>query len=149
MKSNKYIKKKKASTLIEAVVSIFIVLIMINIVVKIVGQNIKSLKVRLEVEEAERIVYCIMQEVKYNMDFEEAILFYNNNNFKYKLYDDLLSDLKKNKLNFITKGNDIIVDINEPMDNDKLKMNIKLYNNNNELISEREFIKYKWMDYYE
>ncbi|MDU3722969.1 MAG: hypothetical protein E7G24_07135, partial [Clostridium celatum] len=88
-----------------------------------------------------------MQEIKYNISFNDVKELYNNELLKYKNYNELLSDLRSSSLNYIDIGEDIIVDIEEF--NDSLNILISLYDANSNLVVEREFLKYKWMDYYE
>ena len=64
MRNSKLLKKKKAVTMLEAIVSIFIIFIMFSVVVKLVQHNNKILEKREEIEQGHRVVYCIMQEIK-------------------------------------------------------------------------------------
>lgn len=147
MRNSKLLKKKKAVTMLEAIVSIFIIFIMFSVVVKLVQHNNKILEKREEIEQGHRVVYCIMQEIKYNISFNDVKELYNNELLKYKNYNELLSDLRSSSLNYIDIGEDIIVDIEEF--NDSLNILISLYDDNSNLVVGREFLKYKWMDYYE
>ena len=147
MRNSKLLKKKKAVTMLEAIVSIFIIFIMFSVVVKLVQHNNKMLEKREDIEQGHRVVYCIMQEIKYNISFNDVKELYNNELLKYKNYNELLSDLRSSSLNYIDIGEDIIVDIEEF--NDSLNILISLYDDNSNLVVEREFLKYKWMDYYE
>lgn len=147
MRNSKLLKKKKAVTMLEAIVSIFIIFIMFSVVVKLVQHNNKILEKREEIEQGHRVVYCIMQEIKYNISFNDVKELYNNELLKYKNYNELLSDLRSSSLNYIDIGEEIIVDIEEF--NDSLNILISLYDDNSNLVVEREFLKYKWMDYYE
>ena len=147
MRNSKLLKKKKAVTMLEAIVSIFIIFIMFSVVVKLVQHNNKILEKREEIEQGHRVVYCIMQEIKYNISFNDVKELYNNELLKYKNYNELLSDLRSSSLNYIDIGEDIIVDIEEF--NDSLNILLSLYDDNSNLVVEREFLKYKWMDYYE
>ena len=147
MRNSKLLKKKKAVTMLEAIVSIFIIFIMFSVVVKLVQHNNKILEKREEIEQGHRVVYCIMQEIKYNISFNDVKELYNNELLKYKNYNELLSDLRSSSLNYIDIGEDIIVDIEEF--NDSLNILISLYDDNSNLVVEREFLKYKWIDYYE
>ena len=133
--------------MLEAIVSIFIIFIMFSVVVKLVQHNNKILEKREEIEQGHRVVYCIMQEIKYNISFNDVKELYNNELLKYKNYNELLSDLRSSSLNYIDIGEDIIVDIEEF--NDSLNILISLYDDNSNLVVEREFLKYKCMDYYE
>lgn len=133
--------------MLEAIVSIFIIFIMFSVVVKLVQHNNKILEKREEIEQGHRVVYCIMQEIKYNISFNDVKELYNNELLKYKNYNELLSDLRSSSLNYIDIGEDIIVDIEEF--NDSLNILISLYDDNSNLVVGREFLKYKWMDYYE
>ena len=59
----------------------------------LIGENIKSSFRREEIEESNRIIYCIMQEIKYNMTLEEVIQLTNTGDFKLDNYDEFLLDL--------------------------------------------------------
>lgn len=141
--------KKRGSILIESIVGVSIILSMFLIVSLLISENIKSTFRREKIEEAHRIIYCIMQEVKYNYTLEEILSLTNKDNLKLKNYDDFLVDLSKIDLYKMPKGEDIIIKSTSTEDEEKLEVKIKFNLQNNDEILERSFFKYRWMDYYE
>ena len=65
--------KKEGSIFIETIVGVNIILAMFLVVALLIGENIKSSFRREEIEESNRIIYCIMQEIKYNISMNEII----------------------------------------------------------------------------
>lgn len=104
---------------------------------------------REKTEEAHRIIYCIMQEVKYNSTLEKILNLTNKENLKLKNYDNFLVDLSNTDLDKMPKGEDIIIKSKPSEDEEKLEINIKFKLTHNGEILERSFFKYRWMDYYE
>ena len=141
--------KKEGSIFIETIVGVNIILAMFLLVALLIGENIKSSFRREEIEESNRIIYCIMQEIKYNSTLEEIIDLTNKNSLELQNYDEFLFDLSDLDLEQMPKGNDIIITTTPTEDEDKIKVKIKinLLSKNESL--ERSFFKYRWMDYYE
>lgn len=141
--------KKEGSIFIETIVGVNIILAMFLVVALLIGENIKSSFRREEIEESNRIIYCIMQEIKYNSTLEEIIDLTNKNSLELQNYDEFLFDLSDLDLEQMPKGNDIIITTTPTDDEDKIKVKIKinLLSKNESL--ERSFFKYRWMDYYE
>ena len=141
--------KKEGSIFIETIVGVNIILAMFLVVALLIGENIKSSFRREEIEESNRIIYCIMQEIKYNSTLEEIIDLTNKNSLELQNYDEFLFDLSDLDLEHMPKGNDIIITTTPTEDEDKIKVKIKinLLSKNESL--ERSFFKYRWMDYYE
>ena len=141
--------KKEGSIFIETIVGVNIILAMFLVVALLIGENIKSSFRREEIEESNRIIYCIMQEIKYNTTLEEIIDLTNKNSLELQNYDEFLFDLSDLDLEQMPKGNDIIITTTPTEDEDKIKVKIKinLLSKNESL--ERSFFKYRWMDYYE
>ena len=67
------LKKYKGSTLIEVILGVNIILSMFIIVALLIGSNKASHIKRIKIEEGNRIIYCVMQEIKYNMTINELI----------------------------------------------------------------------------
>ena len=65
--------RKKGSIFIETIVGVNIILSMFLVVALLIGENIKSSFRREAIEESNRIIYCIMQEIKYNTTLEEIL----------------------------------------------------------------------------
>ena len=85
--------RKKGSIFIETIVGVSIILSIFLIVSLLISENIKSSFRREEMEESNRIIYCIMQEIKYNMTLEEILYLTNTNDLKLENYDEFLLDL--------------------------------------------------------
>ncbi len=141
--------KKRGSILIETIVGVSIILSMFLVVSLLISENIKSEFMREKTEEAHRIIYCIMQEVKYNSTLEKILNLTNKENLKLKNYDNFLVDLSNTDLDKMPKGEDIIIKSKHSEDEEKLEINIKFKLTHNGEILERSFFKYRWMDYYE
>lgn len=141
--------KKKANILIETIVGINIILVMFLIVTLLINDNRKSVLKRKEIEEANRVIYCIMQEIKYNMTLEEVLNETNKKEFYLDNYDDFLLDLSSKDLISMRRGNDIFVNSVKTEDEDKLYVEIKVDIDNVGGNLERKFIKYRWMEHYE
>lgn len=141
--------KKKGSIFIETIVGVNIILSMFLIVALLIGENIKSSFRRKEIEEANRIIYCIMQEVKYNMTMEEILALTNTSDLKLEVYDDFIFDLSRWDLGAMPKGNEIIIKVISTEDLNKVDIKIELILDTEDKSLERSFSKYRWMDYYE
>ena len=141
--------KKKGNILLETIVAVNIILGVFLIVTSLINKNIESFFKRRKIEEANRIIYCVMQEVKYNLTLDELLNLTKEKEFKLKLYDNFLIDISNTILELMPKGNEIVIKAVNTDDPDKIEIQLKL-----DLLSENEtlyknFNKYKWMDYYE
>lgn len=141
--------KKKGNILLETIVAVNIILGVFLIVTSLIDNNIESFFKRRKIEEANRIIYCVMQEVKYNLTLDELLNLTKEKEFKLKLYDNFLIDISNTNLELMPKGNEIVIKAVNTDDPDKIEIQLKL-----DLLSENEtlyknFNKYKWMDYYE
>lgn len=141
--------RKKGSIFIETIVGVSIILSIFLIVSLLIGENIKSSFRREEMEESNRIIYCIMQEIKYNMTLEEILHLTNKDDLKLENYDGFLLDLSTLDLGAMSKGDEIIIKTIPTGDEDKIEVEIKLNLASKDESLDRSFIKYKWMDYYE
>ena len=141
--------RKKGSIFIETIVGVSIILSIFLIVSLLIGENIKSSFRREEMEESNRIIYCIMQEIKYNMTLEEILYLTNTNDLKLENYDEFLLDLSSLDLRSMPKGDEIIIKTIPTEDEDKIEVEIKLNLTSKDESLERSFVKYKWMDYYD
>lgn len=141
--------KKKGSIFIETIVGVNIILSMFLIVALLIGENIKSSFRRKEIEEANRIIYCIMQEVKYNMTMEEILALTNTSDLKLEVYDDFIFDLSRWDLGAMPKGDEIIIKAISTEDSNKVDIKIELILDTKDESLDRSFSKYRWMDYYE
>lgn len=141
--------KKKGNILLETIVAVNIILGVFLIVTSLINKNIESFFKRRKIEEANRIIYCVMQEVKYNLTLDELLNLTKEKEFKLKLYDNFLIDISNTNLELMPKGNEIVIKAVNTDDPDKIEIELKV-----DLLSENEtlyknFNKYKWMDYYE
>ena len=141
--------KKKGSIFIETIVGVSIILLMFLVVALLIGENIKSSFRREEIEESNRIIYCIMQEIKYNTTIEEILYLSNTVDLKLENYDEFLVDLSDLDLGKMPKGHDIIIKAIPTEDENKIKVEIELNLISKDESLERSFFKYRWMDYYE
>lgn len=141
--------KKKGSIFIETIVGVSIILLMFLVVALLIGENIKSSFRREEIEESNRIIYCIMQEIKYNTTLEEILCLTNTDNLELEIYDEFLVDLSDLDLGKMPKGHDIIIKAIPTEDENKIKVEIELNLIYKDESLERSFFKYRWMDYYE
>lgn len=141
--------RKKGSIFIETIVGVSIILSIFLIVALLISENIKSSFRREEIEESNRIIYCIMQEIKYNMKLEEILYLTNTEDLKLKNYDEFLLDLSSLDLRLMPKGDEIIIKTIPTEDQNKIVVEIKLNLDSEDRSLDRSFIKYKWMDYYE
>ena len=141
--------RKKGSILIETIVGVNIILSMFLVVALLIGENIKSSFRREEIEESNRIIYCIMQEIKYNTTLEEILCLTNTDNLELEIYDEFLVDLSDLDLGKMPKGHDIIIKAIPTEDENKIKVEIELNLISKDESLERSFFKYRWMDYYE
>ena len=139
--------KKQGSILIEVIASIMILTFTTTFIISASIQNADVLKERILLEEVNRSVYNLTNELKYNISKEEIeellkddkIGFKYDSDFSKRLFDE---DVKK-----LERGNDIKV-IKIGVDNVGLKIkiqaNIKI--EKSEVSVENEFTKSWWMD---
>ena len=122
---------------------------MFLIVTSLITENNKSAAYRRNLEEGNRAIYCIVEELKYNITMEEVLRLTSENNISLAYYSNFLIDLCHTSLLNMKRGNGIIISTSKTEDVDKVYINIKvnLDNKGNEL--EKTFIKYKWMEYYD
>ena len=146
---------RKGSTLIESIISLFIVLISVSLLNSIVISANKSIKYRNEKNKADNISYAIENEIKYNLTFEEIEnIFDNNNEVEFKYTTDIIQKLCYTSLNSLERGNEDKIIIKKISDNKAnsnvennfriCQYNIKVYKNES-VIMERNVIKSYWM----
>ena len=140
--------KKKGSTLIETIVAVNIIMMMFLVVTMLIASNRANYYKRRKIEEASRVVYCIMQEIKYNISMNEII---DENEIEYlslRYDEDILKNLTTKSLTSMDFGSDIFIFINKKSD-EILEVKIEVYLENDIDKLEKSFLKYKWMEYYE
>ena len=142
--------KNKCSTLIETIVAVNIIMMMFLVVTMLIASNRANYYKRRKIEEASRVVYCIMQEIKYNISMNEII---DENEIEYlslRYDEDILKNLTTKSLTSMDFGSDIFIFINKKSDNEEiLEVKIEFYLENDIDKLEKSFLKYKWMEYYE
>lgn len=141
---------KKGNTIVEAVVSLSIILIALTLSIQIIAITSKSIDLRKNKEKANRVAYAIENEIKYNMSFTEFKSVFNIGNLSLKYNDNILERLLNTSLRNLETGNDIII---EKLRDNSIDINyeiatikIKISDVKGGILAEREFIKSYWMD---
>lgn len=141
---------KKGSTLVEAIISMSLLLIALSITVQISTIATKSIRIRKDREKANRVSYAIENEIKYNISFTEIENIFTNGNISFKYKDDILDSLLNNSLLSLERGNEIVI---EKKIDHSIESNyeistfmVRIINSEGGILSEREFIKSYWMD---
>lgn len=141
---------KKGNTIVEAVVSLSIILIALTLSIQIIAITSKSIDLRKNKEKANRVAYAIENEIKYNMSFTEFKSVFNIGNLSLKYNDNILERLLTTSLRNLETGNDIII---EKLRDNSIDINyeiatikIKISDVKGGILAEREFIKSYWMD---
>lgn len=142
--------RRRGNTLIETIIAVNIILMMFLIVTMLIASNRANYYKRVKIEEGSRIVYCIMQEIKYNISIDEIMGEKEVEYISLKYDEEFLKILTIKSLMSMDLGNDICISINKKSDEEEaLEVKIEFYLENDIDILEKSFIKYKWMDYYE
>lgn len=142
--------KKMANILLETIVGVSIILSMFLIVTSLIIENQRVTLYRKNIEEGNRVIYCVVEEIKYNITFEEILNLTNKGDkITLKHYSNFLNDLCNNSLLHMQSGNGIIISTSKTEDVDKIYINIKVNLDDKGNVLEKTFIKYKWMEYYE
>ena len=141
---------KKGSTLIEAVISMAILLIALTISTQIFSVASKSIVIRRNREKANRVSYAIENEIKYNLTFEQINNLLVNETLSLDYTENILDSLLTNPLSSLNGGNRIII---EKKSNHSVENNynistfkITINDSNGGILNEREFIKSYWME---
>lgn len=141
---------KKGSTLIESIVSLFIVLISVSLLNSIVICTKQSIKYRNEKNNADNIGYAIENEIKYNLNFKDIEnLLDENKEVSFNYTEDTINKLTYMPLISLERGNKDKIIIKKVLDNNNEKFRVCIYNikiyKNGEVILERDAIKSYWM----
>ena len=141
---------KKGNTLVEAVISLSIILIALTISVQIIAITSKSINLRRNKEKANRVAYAIESEIKYNMSFADLKNLFDKGNLSLKYNDNILENLLSTPLINLESGNNIIIEKVEDNSTEKdyeiSTIKIKISDSKGGILTEREFIKSYWMD---
>ena len=89
-----------------------------------------------------------MQEIKYNMTINELIGKENIISFSLKYNEKFLENLINTSIKDMEKGKEIVITINK-INDESVNVNISYKLPFDNEIIDRNFIKYKWMEYYE
>lgn len=122
---------------------------MFLIVASLITENHKSALYRRNIEEGNRVIYCVAQEIKYNITMEEILSVTSKENITLAYYSNFLKDLCDNSLLNMQSGNGITISTSKTEDVDKIYINIRINLDNKGNVLEKTFIKYKWMEYYD
>lgn len=147
---------KKGSTVIEAVISMAILLLALTLGTQIFSLSSKSIVTRRNKEKANRISYAIEKEIKYNTKLEDIKGILVNNNLYLKYEEDILDRLLVNSLLSLDRKNtiepkDVIIiekirANSEEVNYEILTFKVTIYDSNGGILNEREFIKSYWME---
>lgn len=142
------IHKKRGSLLIEALVTIMILAVVFNVMILSIAHINKS-KIRRDVnEKISRVIYAIMNEIKYNYSLDEMKERLKGDGISFEYSDEFMEQLIDKPLLEMKEGNDIT--INEGILNKDNMIELVLMVNidiGDELIKvERKFIKSLWME---
>ncbi|SDO84963.1 type IV pilus modification PilV family protein [Clostridium gasigenes] len=150
-------RKHNGSMLIEVLIALMILMIASMMAMTSAIAANKSKIRRNKHEEANRVAYCIMNEIKYNYSYNQLnteILRCNTgaektNYIGFKYTDKILENLITTNIFQLERGNDIKIEvINDDSNNKimKMKIAISLSGGVGEVNVEREFNKSWWME---
>ncbi|MEN8075618.1 hypothetical protein ABFP60_01580 [Clostridioides difficile] len=141
--------RKKGNILVETIVGVNIILSMFLIVTLLISENKKTEIYRRSIEEGHRVIYSVMEEIKYNITMEEILNLTNTDNLALEYHSDFLKDLCNKSLLNMPNGDGVIISATKTEDVDKVYISIKVNLDHKGNVLENTFIKYKWMEYYE
>jgi len=133
--------KKRGSIILESLISMVIIMIIGTIALGISISLSKSKRIRDEFGFYERVSYSVVNEIKYNIDYEEIIRILNSK-------DEISLQLNDNYFNFILNNN--LLNLNEGQgilikkiksSSKTLELEVSIYSKNNKLAISRNFIK--------
>lgn len=147
-------KKNRGNTIIEAIASLTILMIVsIMIMTSIIATNKSQIR-RDMYEKVDRISYSIMNEIKYNYTYiqlsNEMKKYNNMESIGFRYREDILNKLIENDLFDLEKGNDIVLKIVSSESDNKIvnmELTINISTTGGIISSERNFNKSWWMDY--
>lgn len=139
--------KKQGSILIEIIASIMILTLTTTFIISTSIQNANILKKRILLEEVNRSVGNLANELKYNMSKEEIeellindkVGFMYDKDFSRRLFSTNIKDLKKGRDIEVSKTGEDSIGI-------KLKIQANIVAEKNDISVENEFTKSWWMD---
>ena len=101
---------KKGNTLVEAVMSMSLLLISLTLSVQITSIASKSISIRKNKEKANRVSYAIENEIKYNISFIEIKRLLVGGKLSLDYKDNTLDYLLINSLSSLDRGEKIIIE---------------------------------------
>lgn len=140
-------KNKKGSVLVEAIISLSILLLAGVLSTNLLKYMQNSFLMREERESANKFAYSIENEIKYNLKIEDILNELDNRDcLKYEFSEENFRKLLTMPLFSLTKGEGVEIKIkNSNEDNTILLINITIKDNKGDTISEREFTKTNWI----
>lgn len=139
--------KKKGTTLLETIVSIYILLMGIVLISTLILNLKKSQHYRNLREEASRISYAIESEIKYNYKKSELEdIFSLSTAIELNLEEDFLRKLLYEELFNFPRGRGIIIEMLDSSEENIKEFTILIRDIEGAILSERKFYKNNWMD---
>lgn len=139
--------KKEGSILIEAIVGITILALSTTFIINASIENSNIIRKRILAEEVNRVIYNLMNEIKYNISKEYLEEMLSNGNLSLEYNEDLSKDLISKEIYELNSGNEIkIIMIEKSNAELKFKIVANVQRGRNEINIEKEFNKSWWMD---
>jgi hypothetical protein len=139
--------KKQGSILIEVMASIMILTLTTTFIISASLQNMQVLKERILLEEVNRDVCNLINEIKYNLPKEEIKDMLKDEKIGFKYCEDFSKKLLSMSVKELEKGNEIeITKIDEDDFGIRFKVKTNIKNEKSEAVIEKEFTKSWWMD---
>jgi len=139
--------KKQGSILIEVIASVMILTLATTFIISASIQNSDILKQRILLEEVNRAVYNLTNELKYNMHKEGLEDLLNNGKVGFNYDREFSKKLLNTDIKDLKQGKDIEISI---IGSDSVGLKLKIEANvkieKNEVRVETEFTKSWWMD---
>ena len=134
--------------ILECILAIFILSIGFGLLLNMVKVDNKSFKIRDDMRTYNILFGNVISEIKFNTTIEELEERFKENKIKIGIDKDIFKKLKtENILNIDSKDIDKFIEIIKiKNDDDKLLLNFKLLENNEDVILEKEVEKELWME---
>lgn len=134
--------------ILECILAIFILSIGFGLLLNMVKVDNKSFKIRDDMRTYNILFGNVISEIKFNTTIEELEERFKENKIKIGIDKDIFKKLKtENILDIDSKDIDKFIEIIKiKNDDDKLLLNFKLLENNEDVILEKEVEKELWME---
>lgn len=134
--------------MLECILAIFILTIGFGLFLNMLKVDNKSFKIRNDMRIYNVLFGNVISEIKFNTTIEELEERFKENKIKIGIDKDIFKKLKtENILNIDSKDIDKFIEIIKiKNDDDKLLLNFKLLENNEDVILEKEVEKELWME---